>query len=154
MHRSLLSFVLLIVACGDDDALPVDAGTDAPRLPDAGRDAGPPQCTAPSECEDESFCDGVPTCDPASPFADDFGCVASTEPPCPEGFTCDEERDRCLSPCDVAGDVDEDTYVSEACGGADCDDTDPTIFPSATEACDEVDQDCDDVVDEDCVMAE
>jgi hypothetical protein len=32
--------------------------------------------------------------------------------------------------------------------GGDCDDTDPDVHPAAAEVCDEVDQDCDDLVDE------
>lgn len=153
MLRSTLLALFVLVACGDDDATFVDAGTDAPALPDAGRDAGPPQCTASSECEDALFCDGVRACDPASPFADELGCVDSSEPPCPEGFVCDEDDDRCLSPCDVSGDADEDGYVSEACGGEDCDDGDPDVRPTAPETCDERDEDCDGVVDEGCEAA-
>ncbi len=37
----------------------------------------------------------------------------------------------------------------DTCSG-DCDDADPTVFPGAEEACDGVDNDCDDVVDEGC----
>ncbi len=41
-------------------------------------------------------------------------------------------------------DADGDGYDDDACGGTDCDDTDPLISPAATEvACDHVDNDCD-----------
>lgn len=41
-------------------------------------------------------------------------------------------------------DTDDDGYEDLACGGADCDDTDPTIHPAAVEDCsDGVDSDCD-----------
>lgn len=38
--------------------------------------------------------------------------------------------------------------------GLDCDDNDPTIFPTQTEWCDGIDQDCDDRIDDDCVAEE
>lgn len=41
-------------------------------------------------------------------------------------------------------DLDDDGFHQ----GEDCDDDDPDVFPGAQELCDEVDQDCDDVVDE------
>ena len=45
-------------------------------------------------------------------------------------------------------DADLDGYVDEACdGGDDCDDTDPGVFPGASETCDGVDEDCNGVVD-------
>ena len=40
-------------------------------------------------------------------------------------------------------DADGDGFDSLACGGGDCDDTDPTINPLAGELCDTIDQDCD-----------
>ena len=45
-------------------------------------------------------------------------------------------------------DVDGDGVPSVAYGGLDCDDGDPTIRPGREETCDEVDQDCDGLVDE------
>lgn len=51
-------------------------------------------------------------------------------------------------------DLDGDLSSDEACGGADCDDTDITINPNADEICDDlIDNDCDDeidLVDEEC----
>jgi hypothetical protein len=40
-------------------------------------------------------------------------------------------------------DVDGDLFVSEACGGDDCDDTDASIRPDQFESCDFVDNNCD-----------
>ncbi len=46
-------------------------------------------------------------------------------------------------------DADGDGYLDDACGGADCDDTDADVNPAAIEMCDGVDNDCDGTVDED-----
>jgi subtilisin-like proprotein convertase family protein len=46
-----------------------------------------------------------------------------------------------------ACDTDGDGFDEVGCGGADCDDSDPTIFPGAPEVCDGVDSDCDGVPD-------
>ncbi|MCB9682068.1 MAG: putative metal-binding motif-containing protein [Alphaproteobacteria bacterium] len=49
--------------------------------------------------------------------------------------------------CDIDGDGSDAT----ACGGNDCDDTLAAVGPDATELCDGFDNDCNNVVDDDCV---
>ncbi len=104
-------------------------------------------------------CPGV---DLAAAFPGD--CAAAVDLP-----ACLAERTRCASciaaneaqgltaDCDVIDngavdgsccDGDDDGASSPACGGDDCDDTDPSRYPGAIESCDGVDNDCDGFVDE------
>ena len=39
-------------------------------------------------------------------------------------------------------DADDDGYLSEVCGGYDCDDSNPDVYPDAPEICDGVDNQC------------
>ena len=47
----------------------------------------------------------------------------------------------------IYGDEDGDGYIAEEVGGEDCDDSDRTVNPEAIEVCDEIDNDCDDLID-------
>ena len=117
--------LLVVVACGDDDGtMTDDAGTDAPG------------CTSAAECDDGMYCNGAESCEAGS-------CQAGT-PPCPAGTTCDEASSSCAGDCDTP-DADGDGADAIACGGDDCDDTNPNVFPGAEEVCDPegVDEDCD-----------
>jgi hypothetical protein len=69
------------------------------------------------------------------------GCLAGS-PPCTDGAACDEDADDCAC---AAPDVDGDGFDSAACGGLDCDDTDPNRYPGNAEVCDAEghDEDCD-----------
>ena len=51
-------------------------------------------------------------------------------------------------PAAACGDGDVDGFDDEACGGDDCDDADPLVFPGATELCNGADDDCDGFTDE------
>lgn len=87
-------------------------------------------------CDDGLFCNGTERCAPDDPDADENGCVLGSAP-CED---CDEDADSCGDCADADGDGAADAM----CGGTDCDDTDPEVFPGATEVCDgSRDEDCD-----------
>ena len=59
------------------------------------------------------------------------------------GKDCDD-HDPKIGNCDV----DEDGYIDVKAGGDDCDDENPNIHPDAVEQCNEVDDDCDTLIDD------
>ncbi|MGD8629980.1 MAG: MopE-related protein, partial [Gammaproteobacteria bacterium] len=63
------------------------------------------------------------------------------------GDACDACPDDYQDLCVV--DADNDTFTADQ----DCDDTDPSVYPGATEICDGVDNNCDTFVDEGCCPA-
>ena len=71
----------------------------------------------------------------------------------PQGAGFDMGADECTVEC---VDDDDDGYYDEACGGIDCDDTDPGVNPGAQEICTGgIDEDCDGLIDSDdpdCVI--
>lgn len=128
---------------------------------------GDPTCSDGLDNDCDSFADGLDTacqvctvqtmqedCDDDNPCTDD-DCLNSTcvhtnnTDSCDDGDFC-TMNDRC-SGGSCSGDPldeDQDTYTSDACGGSDCDDSDPDIHPGIDEIglglCDDgVDQNCD-----------
>ncbi len=101
-------------------------------------------CTDDTTCDDGLFCNGTERCAPGEAGADIDGCVR-TNPPCLEGQRCVEEDMLCRSVCSVIADADGDGFDSTDCGGADCNDGNPGIYPGNAEVCDaaNVDEDCD-----------
>jgi hypothetical protein len=131
------------------DAGPVDAARDT-SVRDGGPDA-PSRCTTDGDCADGSFCNGTERCAMGLCVSGDP--VVCTSDRCFEAF-CDEDlRDCNLNPRDNDG----DSFPSIECGGADCDDGNPLVSPSAMEVCvGDVDDDCDavsDCADTDCAFA-
>jgi hypothetical protein len=103
------------------------------------------ECTEPGACDDQNPCT-------------DDDCVAgfcvntNNAAPCDDGNPCTAD-DVCAEggcsgvPFDL--DADEDGFVSELCGGTDCDDSDPAVRPGAFEGPAD-DPTCTDGVDNNC----
>lgn len=70
--------------------------------------------------------------------------AATVDDPTCETYVCVVETGRC-APAGI--DVDGDGDPPLACGGADCDDTDPTRYGAATEICNGIDDDCNGLLD-------
>jgi Putative metal-binding motif len=108
---------------------------------------GPTTCESDADCDDHLACNGVETCLAGA-------CVPGISPCAnPDPADCDAV---CVElagapSCSVRGqDKDGDGYFSSACAanpGDDCDDTAPAVHPGAPELCDQIDNDCNGLID-------
>lgn len=111
-------------------------------LRDGGSD-GAIECAEP--CPESTFCE--PLC------MVDEECQPLPGPTCDDGDPCTIDHcDILLEVCvnDVLlEDLDDDGALAPIeCGGTDCNDDDPEIYPGAPERCNGIDDDCDDLIDE------
>jgi len=99
-------------------------------------------CASDAQCSDGIFCNGAEHCGPAT-ATNPVGCL-SGPPPCDGNHACYEDTRSCSVMCTV-DDQDGDGHRAIACGGDDCDDTDPNRYPGNLEVCDSAghDEDCD-----------
>jgi len=116
-------------------------------------------CDGDTDAQDsECFqCVSDADCDDVNPCTDDVCTAQNTcentnnTNSCDDGDSC-TMNDACnQGSCTGAPlDADSDTYISDACGGDDCDDSDGAVHPNAAEVCDDtVDNDCDGFTDGD-----
>ncbi len=113
-------------------------------------------CTLPQECTLHEDCNDEDPCTNDYCSIDDVCVFTYNTDPCDDLDACTQE-DTCFDGvCSGAPlDADGDTYVSDVCGGDDCDDSDPDVFQDAPELCDGIDNQCVgdigySVIDEDC----
>ncbi len=75
-------------------------------------------------------------------------CSGNTDYDCDLVLGCDDPDCTSNTLCTSNCDFDQDGYDSQACGGVDCGDYDYLVYPGALEIADNVDNNCDGIVDE------
>lgn len=108
--------------------------------------------------ENDAFCDTGFCITGGRCSIEEAGCVGGDARDCTDGSSCtadscDASASMCVNaPLDEDGDGAPVARVggTDCAGGTDCDDTDATIHPGATEYCNSRDDDCDDSTDEGC----
>lgn len=101
---------------------------------------GEKQCTSDGESSECDVVAGSPT------EKTEVTCDDDLDNDC-DGYADTDDVD-CEPPVIDCADADGDSFTDEACGGTDCDDTDPTIRPGQAEDWgDKIDNDCDGYVD-------
>ncbi len=104
-----------------------DGSGDGPGSSSDSSGGGGSECQNAEDCQDGEFCNGEEVCAPGRPDADPEGCVPAEAPACPDGSQCIEEDQSCVECNGRNADLDMDLVPSIACGGEDCDDTNPGI---------------------------
>lgn len=130
----LLLSLLLLTACGSQ------ATTASEQTENTSEPEG---ATLPNSEEDEAA-------DPADASEDEVNPVDETDDSdADETDTTEPEPEP--EPIDPACDVDGDGYISEACGGDDCDDENIHTHPDQMEFCDFIDNNCNELVNDEIV---
>lgn len=114
------------------------------------------ECTVDADCDSDFACSPAACRDPDDEHEVRY-CVTlftscDDDDPCTDDV-CDPDVRRCTH--ESPGDADHDGYrgvprpgMPASCGGSDCDDADPLVFPGAAELCDSKDNNCDGAIDE------
>lgn len=127
--------------CDDNISCTIDACNAGTCSHIVGPNSGATGCPVGRFCEPGKGCIASPAC------ATDTDCVqVLAVDACKTNITCDPVTALCVfKPLDKDG----DGHSPAVCGGDDCNDADPTIFPGHSEVCDGLDNDCDGTIDND-----
>lgn len=126
-------------SCDDDFDCTVDTCAAGHCTHSIGPNSGATACPVGQYCTVEKGCVASPAC------ATTDQCVESLKgDACKTNIKCDPKSSVCLF--DIL-DKDADKHPPIACGGDDCDDSNASVHPGATESCNGEDDDCDGAVD-------
>ncbi len=105
-----------------------------------GPNSGTTACPPGQYCTVEKGCSAAPAC------ATDQDCIDAWQgDACKHNPQCDPASSVCVF---EMLDKDGDGSAPSVCGGADCDDSDPEVYPGATEFCNGKDDDCNGQIDD------
>lgn len=117
--------------CGDGTC---DDGYESPSLtPPGSLETCLQDCVA-SGCSEDADCNDGISCTVGS-------CVGGVCAYSPDDGQCGP-KDKCIKFSGCCPDEDQDGFADVACGGSDCDDGDPLVYPGAYEACGLGDRNC------------
>lgn len=120
--------------CKDDHECTVDSCVDGLCRHVAGPNVGPTACPPGQFCEVLSGCVPSMACATTQQCLDALGSDA-----CKANIACNPEMAICTF---TILDKDMDFHAPTVCGGGDCNDNNPAVFPGATEVCDGADNNC------------